>query len=50
MDMEKVKQEMLQNIQAYGSSAKEFIYEFLYNKTMAAGESLFSEKVQDREN
>jgi len=45
IDIERVKNELIQCSQSFGSSGKEVIYEFLYNKTLAAGESLFSEKV-----
>jgi len=45
IDLEKVRQELMQNMQSFGSAAKEFVYEFLYTKTLAAGEALFSDKV-----
>lgn len=50
VDIEKVRQELMQNMQSFGSAAKEHIFEFLYTKTLAAGEALFSDKVQDKDN
>lgn len=48
-DIEKLKQECLQNLKQFGGNAKECIMEFLYQKTMQIGETLFMDKVQNKD-